>query len=74
MSAQESKYVLIWSGEHGCYWRPDAAGYTTRLSAAGIYERSEAERLTAHCGPEKRIELEPHPQSALIERAERDGS
>lgn len=53
--------VLIWSGEHNAYWRPGAAGYTTRLSCAGIYDRAEAESLTSHCGPEKRIELEIVP-------------
>lgn len=53
--------VWIWSDEHQAYWRPDAAGYTRRASAAGIYTRAEAERLTGHCGPEKRIEIEPVP-------------
>ena len=51
--------VYIWSGEHGCYWRADAAGYTRRIRDAGIYTRDEAGRMTSHCGPEKQIEIEP---------------
>lgn len=54
-----SDLVYIWSGEHGCYWRPNAHGYTSRIGQAGVYPRELAERLTHHCGPEKRIELEP---------------
>lgn len=52
---------LIWSGEHNAYWRPGAAGYTVRASGAGIYTRTNAEALTSHCGPEKKIEFEPVP-------------
>lgn len=64
--------VLIWSGEHNAYWRPAAAGYTVRLSAAGIYDRAEAESLTSHCGPEKRIELETYPSEAITGTNYRD--
>ena len=49
--------VRIWSGEHRQYWRPEAQGDTSVLSNAGIWTRRDAERLTKHCGPEKRIEL-----------------
>lgn len=50
--------VLIWSGEHFAWWRPNGAGYTTQLAGAGVYERAEAVRLTHHCGPEKKIEIQ----------------
>ena len=33
---------LIWSNEHGAWWRADRAGYTTSLAQAGRYGRGEA--------------------------------
>ena len=33
---------LIWSNEHGAWWRPNSQGYTIHLAAAGRYSRSEA--------------------------------
>jgi hypothetical protein len=38
---------LVWSHEHGAWWRPNRAGYTTSLEAAGRYTRDEAIRI---CG------------------------
>lgn len=29
---------------HGAFFRPDAAGYTTEIAAAGLYSREEAEK------------------------------
>lgn len=49
--------VLIWSGEHHAYWRPNSAGYTIDGLAAGIYPRAEAERIVKGCDPEKRVEI-----------------
>jgi len=49
--------VVIWSGEHHAYWRPEGRGYTTQLLGAGIYTRADAIRRTAHCGPEKEVEI-----------------
>lgn len=40
---------LIWSHEHGCWWRPDSAGYTNDAKAAGVYSRAEA-MLISHRG------------------------
>lgn len=51
----EGKKVRIWSGEHCSYWRPDGAGYTYEIAAAGIYKFEEAFRKTSGCGPEKQI-------------------
>lgn len=49
--------VRIWSGEHGLFWRPGAAGYTRNPAEAGQWSFSSAQALTRHCGPEKKIEL-----------------
>jgi hypothetical protein len=37
----EERY-LIWSFEHGAWWRPARMGYTRRLSEAGRYSAQEA--------------------------------
>ncbi len=49
--------VLIWSGEHHAYWRPNSAGYTTDGLGAGIYSRKEAESIARSCDPDKKIVL-----------------
>lgn len=59
---------LIWSGEHNAYWRPDGAGYTTRIRDAGRYSLEDAKKRTNHCGPEKRIEIEPIAAQPTPER------
>jgi len=41
MTATEETYV-IWSHEHGAWWRPGGHGYTPRLSEAGHYTRDGA--------------------------------
>lgn len=38
---------LIWSNEHGAWWRPHKAGYCLDLDDAGRYSRSEAIRIAA---------------------------
>jgi hypothetical protein len=47
--------VLIWSGEHRAWWRPNSRGHTVCISAAGRYGLAEALAITRHCGSEKRI-------------------
>ena len=51
--------VRIYSGEHGTYWGAKGEGYTIRANEAGVFTLADAIALTGHCGPEKRIELEP---------------
>jgi hypothetical protein len=53
----EIEMVFIYSSEHYAFWRPGGAGYTQWAHEAGRWPRDEAERMTAHCGPEKKIEL-----------------
>lgn len=49
--------VLIYSGEHRAYWRPNGEGYTTDRDCAGRWWLQDAIEQTRHCGPEKRIEF-----------------
>jgi hypothetical protein len=59
-------HVRIWSGEHGCWWRPNGGGYTTCEHSVGVYEGVDAWLRTRHCGPEKMIRLEVAPYSPFI--------
>jgi hypothetical protein len=52
------KRVRIWSREHGAWWRPDGCGYTTHISAAGIYEFEDAWKRSQHCDHDKGIVYE----------------
>jgi hypothetical protein len=40
-------WVLIWSNQHGKWWRPNERGYTAHLSEAGKYGLNEAQRIVA---------------------------
>lgn len=67
-----SKLALIYS--HNGYWRKNQGGYTNCMGHAGIYDRQEAEKLAAGCGPEKGVQLcpvhEDHPVIMAEERLE----
>lgn len=41
----EGGWWVIWSEEHGRWWRPGSRGYTTSLRDAGRYSESEAKRI-----------------------------
>ena len=38
---------IIWSEEHGAWWRPGEMGYTRSIREAGRYKRDHAERIVA---------------------------
>lgn len=42
MSQQQ---FLIWSEEHGAWWRPHRCGYTTSMKNAGRYDALSAEQI-----------------------------
>lgn len=41
----DSPRYLIWSNQHGRWWRPGRRGYTTAIEVAGRYSRAEAEMI-----------------------------
>jgi hypothetical protein len=43
--ADTTKRYVIWSEEHGAWWRPGKRGYTRQLAKAGRYEKAEAEEI-----------------------------
>lgn len=38
---------VVWSNEHGAWWRANSAGYCTELLGAGLYTKEEAEAICA---------------------------
>lgn len=51
--------VMIFSGEHGAFWRARGEGYTIRSDMAGQWPRSRALGEIAGAGPEKMLTLVP---------------
>ena len=45
-----SRDWLIWSNEHGAWWRPDSAGYTNKVESAGRYSEAEAKAICRNGG------------------------
>jgi hypothetical protein len=41
------RQYVIWSMEHGAWWRPGRSGYTQRVTSAGSYDQTEAEAIVA---------------------------
>ena len=40
----------IWSVEHDAWWRPGKAGYTTKITEAGVYTEAEAVAICDDAG------------------------
>jgi hypothetical protein len=63
-NAADNGKWLIWSMEHGRWWRPDSAGYTKLRSEAGRYSFADALDIVhnANFAPE----CHNHPNEAMI--------
>lgn len=55
---------LVWSNEHGAWWRANAAGYTMHISRAGRYTREEAIK---HCRGRDQEPGKPLPELPIRE-------
>ncbi len=55
--------VRIYSAEWGYYWQGTGQGYTGDSAKSAVLDISEAYRMTAHCGPEKKIQYIPAAQT-----------
>jgi hypothetical protein len=42
---REPQMYVIWSEEHGMWWRPGQRGYTNSLRRAGRYPKDEADEI-----------------------------
>jgi hypothetical protein len=39
--------VMIWSNEHGMWWRPDQQGFTPHSAEAGLYDEDDARDIVS---------------------------
>jgi hypothetical protein len=46
---------LIWSNEHGMWWRDNESGYTQHIDEAGRYDRADADRIVADATADGRV-------------------
>ena len=53
--------VIIWSGEHGAYWR-SGEGYTIDPKDAAVFSWGEAGAALWRLGPEKQIQFHVAPK------------
>lgn len=45
MNIKKDPAWLIWSNEHGLWWKPNQRGYTQRVEEAGLYTLDEAIKI-----------------------------
>lgn len=64
-AAVEAERYLVWSNVHRAWWRPNAAGYTSYIEAAGRYTRDEAIK---HSTGRDQSTDEPLPEIPVRER------
>ena len=70
----EKPIWLIWSNEHGAWWRPAGCGYIRVIEEAGRYSRSEAQEICDGANrylpkgtkPNEVMVLSPEGVSALL--------
>lgn len=66
------RHWLVWSNEHGAFWRPDSMGYTSDIKQAGRYTQGQARRccdsgkLDPDGKPEEVMMLAPEAVDAAI--------
>jgi hypothetical protein len=60
---------LIWSYEHGMWWRSDACGYTRDILQAGLYSQREAEDVEAQSSGRNEVAI-PARLAYAIAKAE----
>lgn len=53
----DEKQWLIWSNEHGAFWRPRSCGYTRKVEEAGRYSKEEAQKICDNAGYRSGSEL-----------------
>ena len=66
--------VLIWSEEHGAWWKPGRWGYTTSMAKAGHYSEGVAEEIVRRanvCGFNEIAVPVPEALTALALRGQR---
>lgn len=62
------KHYLIWSHEHGAWWRPNSRGYSETILDAGVYSEEESAAIVKGSGgrecrylfPEEVVERRGH--------------
>lgn len=64
LSDPNKEHVLIYAGDHGCYWAENCCGYVAKVYA-GVYTREDALLFAGHVGPEKRCEFHDVPEDHI---------
>lgn len=54
----QDKHVLIYSGEHRAWWRPNSQGYTVFSNEAGVYTFQDALFLALGCDASKKLKFQ----------------
>jgi len=63
---------LIWSNQHGAWWRPRRAGYTTVTLLAGRYDADEADEILREANfnpsaPPNEVKCLAPPAAAIVD-------
>jgi hypothetical protein len=53
--ADADAQYLVWSNQHGAWWRPNRRGYTSAIEEAGRYTLDEAQRIVANATLDGRL-------------------
>jgi hypothetical protein len=60
---------LIWSEEHGAWWRPRGGGYTCSLVRAGRYTKAQADAIVSDANKVINSETGRYPDRTFNEIA-----